>query len=167
VLSNVSEKTDILLLSDGIEFCVYLKLANDLTNLIDDRYRIVLRPHPLERKRVYSKYPSGNVDKVVIDQNRDIYQSLSTAYAVTGEVSTALFEAVGLVKYIFLWETPKAVFSCPSHPFTGFLNAKDFVSKIDDYESGQAYVAQEEVWSQDWVSNYRSYIEFALKETHR
>jgi len=29
----------------------------------------------------------------------------------------------------FLVETPKAVFSYPSHPFTGFLNAKDFALK--------------------------------------
>lgn len=167
MVSNVSDKTDILLLSDGIEFSIYLELAKDLTNLINGRYRVVLRPHPLERKRVYSEYPNGNVGKVVIDQNRDIYQSFSAAYAVTGEVSTALFEAVGLVKKIFLWETPKAVFSYPSHPFAGFLNAKDFVLKIDDYESGRADVGQEEIWAPDWAGNYHNYIDFALKVIHR
>lgn len=167
MVNNFSDKTDILLLSDGIEFPIYLEIANNLTNLLNGRYRVVLRPHPLERKRVYSEYPNGNVGKVVIDQNRDVYQSFSTAYAVTGEVSTALFEAVGLVKKIFLWETPKAVFSYPSHPFTGFLNAKDFALKIDDEEYGRTDVAQEEIWASDWVGNYQKYIDFALKEIHR
>ena len=74
---------------------------------------------------------------------------------------------MGLVKKIFLWETPKAVFSYPSHPFTGFLNAKDFVLKIDDYKSGLVDLAQDEIWSPDWVSNYHTYIDFALKDTTR
>jgi len=48
MVNNFSDKTDILLLSDGIEFSIYLELANDLTNILNGRYRVVLRPHPLE-----------------------------------------------------------------------------------------------------------------------
>ncbi len=165
MLDSAAVKRDILLLSDGIEFSIYLQLAKELTNLINDRYRIVLRPHPMERVEIYSKYPNGLSDKVVIDQNRDIYQSFTTAYAVTGEVSTALFEAVGLVEKIFLWETPKAIFSYPSHPFTGFLDAQDFILKFDDL--GGTDTIPEEIWAPNWMENYHNYIDFAMKETIR
>lgn len=45
-----SSKLDILILSDGIEFGKYLDLANKIHKAVKGKnFRIVLRPHPLER----------------------------------------------------------------------------------------------------------------------
>lgn len=162
--NNVSGK-DILLLSDGIEFHLYLKLANELATYFNDEYRVVLRPHPLEKRRIYAEYSNGIADRVVIDKNQDIYQSFSTAHAVVGEVSTALFEAIGLVKKVFLWKTSKAVFSYPSHPFTSFQDVNDFILKFNDSQAGVVVIVQENIWAMNWNKNYKNYLNFALKGT--
>jgi len=157
------KKKDILLLSDGFEFSKYLKLAQELAESLQYRFRVVLRPHPEEREQVYTEYPEGTKGDVVIDQNRDIYQSLSTAYVVSGEVSTGLFEAIGRVEKVFLWETSKASFRYPHHPFEGFSNAKSFAAKILDNHSDSSSVILEDFWATDWRENYRNYLKHVLQ----
>lgn len=157
------EMKDILILSDGIEFPLYLTLASKLDRLLEGRYRVVLRPHPLERARVYGNFPDGRAGNVIIDRNRDIYQSFASAYAVAGEVSTGLFEAVGMAWKVLLWETPKARFSYPRHPFASFADADTFAESILDPEAGRPHVVQKEIWASDWRSNYRRYLEHVLQ----
>jgi hypothetical protein len=157
-----AEKMDVLILCDGIEFPVYLALAQELDALLKGRYRVVLRPHPLERTQVYAKFPSGMAENVYIDRNRDIYESFGSAYVVAGEVSTGLFEAIGMVPKVLLWETAKAKFSYPVHPFYGFSDAREFAVAILAQEGGQLSVDQDAIWAPDWRDNYRRYLEHAL-----
>lgn len=154
---------DILILSDGIEFPLYLALADELSRLLGGRHRVVLRPHPLERARVYRDFPDGRVGAVIIDRNRDIYQSFASAYAVAGEVSTGLFEAIGMAPKVLLWETPKARFSYPRHPFASFVDAREFAEVILDPEAGRPSTVQEDIWASDWRGNYRRYLEHVLQ----
>lgn len=153
---------DILLLGDGIEFSLYVALAGELAALLPEHFRVVLRPHPLERAEVYRRYPDGKIGSVFIDGNRDIYSSLISAYAVAGEVSTGLFEAVGIAARVLLWETPKAQFSYPIHPFAGFLDAKGFVERLLEPEHLQSAVVGEDIWASDWTINYTSYLRQVL-----
>lgn len=156
------EKKNILLLGDGIEFPMYLALAEELDSLLKGRYQVVLRPHPLERMQAYSRYPDGVVGNVIIDRNRDIYESLNSAYVVAGEVSTGLFEAIGIVPKVLLWETPKAKFCYPTHPFFGFSNALEFADAILSPDGGQIDVTQEDIWASGWRDNYQYYLKQAL-----
>ncbi|MBT2833722.1 hypothetical protein HIP83_11665, partial [Staphylococcus coagulans] len=94
--------------------------------------------------------------------NRDIYSSFTSAYAVAGEVSTGLFEALGIAGKVLLWETPKAKFSYPNHPFTGFTDAKGFVEELLTPKWPGSSVAGEEIWAKDWVGNYRNYLGHVL-----
>ncbi|MGY2196680.1 hypothetical protein [Pseudomonas gingeri] len=155
-------QNDILLLGDGIEFALYVTLATELADLLQGQYRIVLRPHPLERAEVLRRYSDGKIGDVFIDTNRDIYSSFTSAYAVAGEVSTGLFEALGIAGKVLLWETPKAKFSYPNHPFTGFTDAKGFVEELLTPKWPGSSVAGEEVWAKDWVGNYRNYLGHVL-----
>ena len=149
---------DILLLGDGIEFSLYLALAQELAQLLRGRYRIVLRPHPLERAEVQLRFPEGRAGDVLIDPNRDIYSSFATAHAVVGEVSTGLFEAQGIVGRVLLWETPKARFSYPQHPFCGFADARALVEALQTPEGEYSALLAEEIWAPDWAHNYREYL---------
>lgn len=160
----LSTQTDILLLGDGIEFQLYLDLAQELANLIGNRYRVVLRPHPLERAEVYRRFPDRRAGNVTIDSNRDIYSSFVTAYAVAGEVSTGLFEAMGIVSRVLLWETPKARFSYPRHPFSSFTNAKGFVEALLKPASLQSSVMETDIWAAEWAGNYQRYLMQALAD---
>jgi hypothetical protein len=154
---------DILILGDGIEFPLYLALADELSRLIGNRYRVVLRPHPLERERVNKDYPDGRAGAVVIDRHRDIYQSFASAYAVAGEVSTGLFEAIGVATKVLLWETPKARFSYPRHPFATFVDAKTFAEAILAPATGQPVAISHDIWASDWRGNYHRYLEHVLQ----
>jgi len=160
--ANPQQKSDILLLADGIDFSIYLELAQKLSERFEERYRIVLRPHPLEREKVFSRYPSGRADGVVIDKNLDIYQSFASAHAVVGEMSTGLFEAIDLVERVLLWETPKACFSFPKHPFRGFVTAEELEEEILSDNSRRMHVAANDIWARDWRGNYRRYLDHVL-----
>ncbi|MDZ4017819.1 hypothetical protein [Pseudomonas sichuanensis] len=161
---QAQEQNDILLLSDGIEFSIYLALATELAALLKGRYRVVLRPHPLERARIGLQYPGGRVGDVCIDGNRDIYSSFVTARAVAGEVSTGLFEAIGVAGQVMLWETPKARFSYPEHPFSGFANAREFVDTLHSSDRSVS-VVEEDLWASGWRDNYNGYLRQVLDES--
>lgn len=149
---------DVLLLSDGIEFPLYLMLAQELVKLLANRFRVVLRPHPLERAKIYRNYPDFRVGSVVIDANRDIYSSFASAYAVVGEVSTGLFEAVGIAGRVLIWETPKARFSYPQHPFFGFEDAQGLVNALDTDDQMKVQASEADFWADGWESNYQRYL---------
>ncbi|KPA96678.1 hypothetical protein [Pseudomonas asplenii] len=153
---------NILILSDGIEFSLYLTLAEELSSLLLGRYTVVLRPHPLERLQVHERFPGGLAGNVVIDRHQDIYESFAGSYAVAGEVSTGLFEAMGIVEKVFLWDTEKARFAYPVHPFFAFSNAQEFASAILSPEEGRLSVTQEDIWATDWKGNFQSYLEHVL-----
>lgn len=157
-------QSNVLVLGDGVETDLYLGLAHQLERLLRRKCRVVFRPHPLERQRVNAAYPKGAMESVVIDRNVDIYQSFNDACAVISEVSTGLFEAVGLAGKIFLWQTPKSRFCFPSHPFQEFSDANELAEMI--LENGAGLVAAEDVeaiWSSDWRHNYKCFLDRVLK----
>jgi hypothetical protein len=159
IAHSVQARTDVLVLSDGIETDLYLGLARELAAQLDTRFTVVFRPHPLERAKVLAAFPGGIVDSVRIDQNRDIYQSFLSAYAVVSELSTGLFEAVGLVNRILIWDTAKARFCFPSHPFSVFSDAGDLARKL--VEDGRIELATEQgekIWKPDWRANYGRFL---------
>lgn len=164
--STETAQTDILLLGDGIEFDLYLALAQELAHLLRGRYRILLRPHPLERTEVRMRFPEGRAGDVLIDSNRDIYSSFASAHAVVGEVSTGLFEAQGIAGRVLLWKTDKARFSYPQHPFSGFSDAPALVEALGEPLGESAGVPAEEIWAPDWVGNYREYLAQALVQRY-
>jgi hypothetical protein len=155
----VFEKTDIVVLGDGHETEKYLSLCTVLAESLSTKYRIVFRPHPLERECVQRLY-GGKVGKIVIEWKRPIYEAFGAAEIVVSELSTGLFEAIGLVNRIFLWDTSKAKFCYPSHPFTAFFDADDLIAKIKDDETGRVDSSTaEEFWAPYWKENYLAFLE--------
>lgn len=153
------ERSDILVLGDGIETNLYLGLARQLAEQLGGKFTVVFRPHPMERVKVLAEYTSGATAGVRIDQNGDIYQSFLTAYAVVSELSTGLFEAVGLASRIFIWNTPKARFGFPSHPFSVFEDASDLARQLFE-SNGKEFSPEQsqEIWAPNWRENYQQFL---------
>ena len=105
----------ILVLGDGTETDTYVSLARNLARQMEGRFRVLFRPHPQERQSFYARQQRGEFQDIKVDSSKDIYDSFRIAHAVVSEVSTGLFEAVGLVPRIFLWSTDKSNFAFPSH----------------------------------------------------
>lgn len=164
-LPRQSDKTDILVLGDGVETGMYLDLAIFLSqNLIT--WRVVFRPHPLERTKLQDLIVNKELGNVVIDKNLDIYDSFCNAHVVVNEVSTGLFEAVGLADRVLIWDTPKSKFYYPNHPFASFTDASDLLEKIKDGKTGLLDIqSAHSVWAESWEDNYKNFLKQYTKRT--
>ncbi len=153
-------KEDILILSDGAAFSLYFALAEEIASAAAKRgLRVVLRPHPLERSVVRAKY-GDRIGEVSVDQNEDLYASLSTAHVVISEVSTGLFDAAGLADKIFIWDTPKSRFTYPRHPFQTFSSASMFLDLLNEESAGRLPASDlDAIWAPSWRANYLGFLE--------
>lgn len=164
-LPVLDQGRQILILGDGIETTIYLELCERLAAALGSAAGVVFRPHPLERASVWAKHPDGLVGEVRIDANQDIYSSFREAGAVVSEVSTGLFEAIGLVQKVFIWDTPKARFAFPKHAFQGFSDANELARLFLDDSAGQVSTQQmDSIWAPNWKRNYLDFIEQAVRQ---
>jgi hypothetical protein len=164
--TGCSAKTDILVLGDGVETALYLDLVARLQPVAERLgLRLVFRPHPMER-RVFADRPAPN--GFVLDVDSDIYGSLERAYAVISEVSTGLFEAVGLAERVLMWDTPKARFAFPTHPFQTFTTLEELQDILSRPTEGQLDPRTvERTWAPEWKANYRRFVDETLAQNMR
>lgn len=153
------EQGMILVLGEGIETNSYMDFCRKLAGLLPSYFNVVFRPHPMERSRVFAS-TAGAGQGFHIDHEPDIYPSLARAEVVVAEVTTGLFEAVGLTPRIFVWNTDKSRFSLPNHPFAGFDTVTDLARMIQgDSDAGVVSGgAPEEIWASDWQGRFRGFI---------
>jgi hypothetical protein len=159
-LNQEAVQKNLLILSDGIEFNLYLDLARALLSH-SKRFglTVVLRPHPLERTRVLET-SGAEISGVHLDTNIDLYQSLMSAHTVISEVSTGLFEAAGLAKRIFVWDTAKSRFSYPNHPFESFHSIDQLLYKLErkDCDIAEVPADSRHVWCENWNLNFLNFL---------
>jgi hypothetical protein len=153
-----SDCRSVLVLGDGIDTAHYLLMANALAGQLADGFDVVFRPHPLERAAVMAAHPDHLAGAVKIDRNQDIYHSFKSCCAVVSEVSTGLFEAVGLVKNIFIWDTPKSRFAYPSHPFFRFQTVDQLANAVTAGSGAISDEQSEQIWSPCWRARYRDFL---------
>jgi hypothetical protein len=153
----------VLILGDGIEFDFYLDFARAIARglseqgLSDKSLTVVLRPHPMERAAVVARHGLA-VDGVEIDVTPDIYGSFAAAHTVISELSTGLFEAVGLGPRVAMLNTSKARFAFPEHPFVTVGSVEEAVAFIRRPADGGPDIAAQTLWATDWQANYRRFL---------
>lgn len=154
----------ILVLGDGLDTPKYLTLCEQLARSVPPGQEVVFRPHPLERARIQAQGLGACEGVVRIDARPDIYDSFRESDVVVSEVSTGLFEAIGLVPRVFVWDTPKARFTIPRHPFTGFREPEELLELLRDSAGGRVDDdAKEKVWAPHWRNTYATFIEEAMQ----
>ncbi len=163
VLANLARPTgarrDVLVLGDGIDTEVSLRFCTELARVAPHGLRVIWRPHPLERHRA----PDAG-EGFAIDRAPDIHASLTSAHAVIGEVSTGLFDAVGLAERVVVWDTPKSRFGLGDHPFATASDAADLAAKLADPACGR--LSEEDaasIWAPGWRERFRAFIEGQLR----
>jgi hypothetical protein len=152
-------KKDVLILGDGVDTKSYLSLAKETASLIARHgLRAVFRAHPMERARVQAAWRE-DVPGLALDCSTDIYPALAASHAVVSEVSTGLFEAVGIADRVFLWDTPKARFAYPVHPFQPFQTATELTKMLLDGELGKvSAVGSEAIWADNWREHFLCFL---------
>lgn len=161
--SVLHKKDQVLVLGDGIETELYLNLASRVLEIVKGQgMTVVFRPHPFEREKVKSTVPPSGVQ---LDSHPDIYPSLKESRVVISELSTGLFEAVGLVDKVLLWETDKSRFAFPEIPFMLFSTMDELETILNDTNSVQKdcnTVPASELWEPNWKQNYLRFVEGAV-----
>lgn len=154
------QRNDILVLGDGLDLPLYLDLCAQLAAALGSAAEVVFRPHPLERARLMA-YPPERVSPLVrVDACADIYHAFGAAAAVVSEVSTGLFEAIGLVPKVFIWDTPKARFSLSDAKLQRFANVAELVSLLGQPQAGLVSTQQaDSVWTPNWQRNYKEFLQ--------
>jgi len=155
-----TSRRDVLLLGDGIETGKYLEFARAASAaLAGTDWRVVFRPHPLERAQVAAVMRTAG-DDVAIDTAPDIYEALARSAVVVSEQSSGLFEAIGLADRIFVWNTSKSNFGFPTHPFDIVDQAVDLAPALCNPHAGEVSAENiEAIWASDWQRRYAGFLQ--------
>lgn len=155
---NTDRRNRVLILSDGMEFNSYLELARSVVRPAKKRgLEVFIRPHQLERTRVKLQFGNDFGD-VRIDENPDVFTSLVQSEVVVSEISTGLFEAIGLANQICMWDTAKARFTYPNHPFQCFRTGEDLADLIENSRGASVKEDAAAFWEPNWQVNYRNFL---------
>lgn len=162
-VKNESNRKNILLLSDGFDLDKYIELAKVLhPAAMKLGLSVVIRPHPRERAKAEAKLIS---EGLIVDKFDTIYSSFLSAKILISELSTGLFEAIGLVPTIFNWRTQKANFTIPDSPFEQFSNPSDLYEILakKKFHDNNTTINPLDFWAEDWRSNLRNFLQENLK----
>ena len=157
---NKIAKKNILVISQWTMSDVMLKIARDLSSLLDlSTFDILFRPHPAEIAMFKKKYNNIFIsNSIKIDNNPNVYLSLSNAAYVVGAYSTVLFEAIGICKSIFAINHPLTDLIIPKD-ITRFSNSKELVCLIqNDNQKENKIVDSNYIWEPNWENNYKNFI---------
>ena len=159
--SAIKEQGMILVLGEGIETSSHLNFCRELAGSLPSDFRVVSRPHPMERWRVFASDGECRAGISYRSRTRYLPVPCQGGVLVVAEASTGLFEAVGLTPRIFVWDTIKTRFCLPNHPFATFDTVYDLVRMLENDRSAGTVsgLASEEIWASDWEGRFRSFIE--------
>lgn len=148
---------NILVIGNGNNTEAYIHLATEISKSFKG-FTIYYRPHPGELNRAEEGIRKFcTVQKnLLIDRSEEIYSALSNTYMVISEVSTVLFEAVGIAERIAVWNTEYSRAFLPEHPFEIFSTV-DELKEIIASELYPSYYA-EDYWEFDWRKNYLNFL---------
>lgn len=117
------------------------------------KYTVLFRPHPSERieaERINTRY------NVQLDLSEDVYSILSRTHILVSDISTVAYEAIGIVDYVFMRETPMTMEAFPDHPFIGFSEVEDLIDKIRNTTEWNC--EEGKIWSSNSGNRYVSFI---------
>ena len=149
------DKKTITVLGAGHNTEKYIELTEYLTETFDD-FNVVFRPHPGEIEMALPIVAEKG-HKIRIDENNEIYDTLKRSFAVISEITTVLFEAIGIVEKIIVWNNDYAKALLPEHPFESFEQTEE-LSKIIYGKTTDNY-KYSDFWRENWQQNYRDFIE--------
>lgn len=146
----------ILLVSDGINVVMLSNLAKKIFILLKKKYEVFIRPHPIERDNLFKKYKFYK--HIKIDNEQNIYKSLSDKEIVIAEMSTVLYNSLNIVPKIFILRTKKSKFAIPHHPFNEIKDINGLIKKINSSRKIYTKVILKEYFNENWKKNYSKYL---------
>ena len=145
----------IVILGIGENTEKYIDLTYFLSQSLDG-YSIKYRPHPGE-SYLAKKIVKKKQIIIEIDMEPEIYKSLCTTSVIVGEVTTVLFEAIGICNRIIVWNMDYSKAYLPVHPFEKFEEEEELVRLLK--KKSNVIRSTEDFWATDWQNNFKRFIE--------
>lgn len=152
-LKNHEKKDIIYIIGCANDTEKYMKLSSTIQDYFPN-YNVVFRPHPIERNeanKLLKKYPY-----IEIDESDSLYSILNQSYMVVSEISTVLFEAIGLASNIAVWRTDYSRKLWPSHPFYEFNSFEEFINLMDS--NSKFMIDSEKYWPKNTMKLYYKFL---------
>lgn len=150
---------DIVIIGVGENTREYIKLSEYLSGNLKN-YHIKFRPHPGEKNMALKLMQEEQIN-INLDKNIELYQTLQATSIIIGEVSTVLFEAVGIVDRVLVWNTKYSQAYLPEHPFETFSSYEELVEKINS-KNTLIYNRGDEFWCDNWEEKYIHFIKSSI-----
>jgi hypothetical protein len=159
------EKT-VLVVSNAYQEDVTTRLVMEIRNDLPADWRVLFRPHPVERALVAQRYPRLiEASGVEIDTALDVNASLGNARAVFGYFSTVLYEALAFGCDVFVFDSPMADLCADREIFGERVTDRDSVRAAigrildpDARETGDRARLLESIWKPHAVDNFRAFV---------
>lgn len=148
------KRTIVLLIGCARNTNGYIKLAEELSKIYDS-YQVIFRPHPSERLDVQNLIKGESIH-FQVDYFSNLYQLLEVTAIIISEISTVLFESIGLVPRIIVWRTDFSRAILPVCPFENFNKINELIrleAKATNYS-----LKENLFWDNDWEGNFKNFI---------
>ena len=130
-------------------------MTKELSEQLPD-YEVVFRPHPGEVNNTRRILQENNID-IKLDDISEVYDSLEKTSIVVSEVSTVLFEAIGIADEIVVLNTDYSQSYLPNHPFKVCNTAND-IADIAKHNDKQSAYSKDMIWADCWEKNYLEFL---------
>lgn len=162
-LVSVAPGADILLASTGLGVEVYNAAVDALLRALPEGGSVVFRPHPSERAAAATRYGALlSRPRVRLDDTSDVYRSIAQSMLVVGDLSTLMYEALGLGRPVRIIDT-EATRERMSAELFQFLNERTIAGEVAalmaaPHGCGATQLASESIWASDWKARYRAFV---------
>lgn len=146
----------ILIIGCEVSTNKYIEMTRTLSQSLPD-YDVVFRPHPGEILEANRLLAEKNY-KIKMDHEKEIYKSLEMTSVVISEISTVLYEAIGICDKIIVLDTDYSRTRMPDHPFAKCKTLEDIMDIVRN-NSDLSNEYDQNVWAKNAKRNYKSFIE--------
>lgn len=148
----------ILIIGCGINTEKRIQMAELLEKEVPG-YSVVFRPHPGEIEMAKSIIAEKGY-AVKLDDIKEVYESLAITKVVISEMSTVLFEAIGICNDIIILDTDYSRHNLPENPFIKCRSDTELVAAIEQSIHGESSVNYniDDIWKAQWSDNYRNFL---------
>ncbi len=149
----------ILIVSQETVTDVNIKIAKELSKKINNKYRIIFRLHPGER-RFEGKYRElYGFSNVLISKTGDIYKLIERSDFIVSIYSTTIFEATALGKRVYVYKHPLSKIYIPKDMVIWFENVDELYELIRNNAKSKTNYSIDYFWNRNWKRNYMDFIE--------
>ena len=153
-----NSRNRILIVGCGVNTEQCILLTEKIGDMLP-HYEVLFRPHPGEVQAT-NRLIHSRSSNIRLDPVKEIYESLAISNTVISEISTVLFEAIGVCEKIIVLDTEQSRYLLPENPFIKCRDVEDIIDVINS--DRHVEYDDDKIWKQNWELNYKTFVTKAI-----